>query len=71
MFSVTAGTPMGETRLPLPKWFAAIFLIVTSSKGISSMAISRQLGVGYKTAWFLTHRIRQTGLPPEKWSFLK
>jgi transposase-like protein len=58
MFSVTAGTPMEETRLPLPKWFAAIFLIVTSSKGVSSMAVKRQIGVGYKTAWFLTHRIR-------------
>lgn len=58
MFSVTAGTPMAKTRLPLPKWFAAIFLIVTSSKGISSMALSRQIGVSYKTAWFLTHRVR-------------
>ena len=50
---------MAETRLPLPTWFAAIFLMVTSSKGVSSMAISRQLGIGYKTAWFLTQRIRR------------
>lgn len=57
-FSVTKGTLMEQTRLPLPKWFAAIFIIVTSSKGVSSMAVSRQLGIGYKTAWFLTHRIR-------------
>jgi transposase-like protein len=57
-FSVTKGTPMEETRLPLPTWFAAIFLISTSSKGVSSLAISRQLGISYKSAWFLTHRIR-------------
>lgn len=58
-FSVTAGTPMVHTHLPLPKWFLAIFLIATSSKGVSAMVISRQIDVSYKTAWFLCHRIRQ------------
>jgi transposase-like protein len=58
-FSVTAGTPFERTHLPLTKWFAAIWLIGTSSKGVSSMVISRQLGISYKTAWFLTHRIRE------------
>lgn len=57
-FSITAGTPMEQTHLPLPTWFAAIWLIGTSSKGVSSMVVSRQLGISYKTAWFLTHRIR-------------
>ncbi len=58
-FSVTAGTPMERTHLPLPAWFMAIYLIATSSKGVSAMVISRQLGISYKTAWLLCHRIRQ------------
>lgn len=58
-FSVTAGTPMERTHLPLPVWFMAIFLITTSSKGVPAMVISRQLGISYKSAWFMCHRIRQ------------
>jgi transposase-like protein len=58
-FSVTAGTPMERTHLTLPTWFMAVYLIATSSKGVSAMAISRQLGISYKTGWFLCHRIRQ------------
>lgn len=50
---------MERTHLPLPTWFMAIYLIATSSKGVSAMGISRQLGISYKTAWFLCHRIRQ------------
>lgn len=57
-FSITAGTPMEHTHLPLVTWFAAIWLIGTSSKGVSSMVVSRHLSISYKTAWFLTHRIR-------------
>jgi transposase-like protein len=57
-FTVLHGTPMEGTHLPLRTWFGAIFLLATSSKGVSSMVISRQLGIGYKTAWFLTHRLR-------------
>ena len=49
-FSVTARTPMERTHLPLPVWFMAIFLIATSSKGVSAMVISRQLGISYKSA---------------------
>lgn len=58
-FSVTSGTPMDHTHLPLPVWFSAIFMIATSSKGVSAVVLSRQLGVSYKTAWFLGHRIRK------------
>lgn len=58
-FSVTAGTPMEHTRLPLPTWFMAVYLIATSSKGVPAMVISRQLGITYKTSWFLCQRIRQ------------
>ena len=58
MFSVTAGTPMQNTKLPLPKWFAALFLVANSSKGLSSVGLGRLIGVGQKTAWFLMHRVR-------------
>jgi hypothetical protein len=45
--------------LPLWKWFVAVFLMIESKKGISANQVRRMAGVSYKTAWFLTHRIRQ------------
>lgn len=57
-FSVTAGTIFHDSHLPLRKWFVAIYLISESKKGISSNQLKRILGVTYKTAWYLTHRIR-------------
>jgi len=57
-FSVTPGTPMHRTHLPLLTWAQAIYLIVTSSKGISAVKLSEMLGVSYETAWHLGHRIR-------------
>lgn len=48
-----------NTKLPLRIWFAAIYLITSSKKGVSSLQASRQLGVTQKTAWFLNHRIRE------------
>jgi len=57
-FSVTAGTIFHDSHLPLRKWFVAIYLICESKKGISSNQLKRILGVTYKTAWYLTHRIR-------------
>lgn len=57
-FTVTAGTPMHKTHLPLLKWVQAIYLIVASSKGISSVKLSEMLDVSYETAWYLGHRIR-------------
>ena len=58
-FSVTSGTIMHDSHLPLRKWFAAIYLIVESRKGMSANQLKRTLGVAYKTAWYLCHRIRQ------------
>ena len=58
-FSVKTGTAMGDSRLPLRKWAFAIFLEVTSLKGVSSMKLHRDLGVTQKTAWFMLHRIRE------------
>ncbi len=57
-FSVTAGTIFHDSHLPLQKWFMAIYLIVESKKGISANQMKRMIGVSYKTAWYLCHRIR-------------
>ena len=57
-FSATAGTIFHDSHLPLPKWFAAIYLMCESRKGISANQIKRTLKVSYKTAWYLCHRIR-------------
>lgn len=57
-FTVKAGTPMHRSHLPLLVWAQAIYLMVSSSKGISSLKLSEILGIDYKTAWFLTQRIR-------------
>jgi transposase-like protein len=57
-FSVTAGTIMHDSHLPLWKWFLAIYLMVESKKGISAKQLQRMLKVSYKTAWYLAHRIR-------------
>jgi hypothetical protein len=57
-FTVKAGTPMHRSHLPLLVWAQAIYLMVSSSKGISSMKLSEMLDIDYKTAWFLTQRIR-------------
>ena len=57
-FSVTAGTIFHDSHLPLWKWFVAVYLIVESKKGISANQLKRMLSVSYKTAWYLSHRIR-------------
>lgn len=57
-FSVLAGTIFHDTKLPLRKWFIAVMLMVEAKKGISANQIKRVLGVSYKTAWYLCHRIR-------------
>jgi transposase-like protein len=57
-FSVTAGTVFHDSHLPIWKWFLAIYLIGESKKGISAKQLQRTLGVSYKTAWYLGHRVR-------------
>ena len=57
-FSVTSGTIFHDSHLPLWKWFVAVYLIVESKKGVSANQLKRTLGVSYKTAWYLCHRIR-------------
>lgn len=58
-FSVTVGTVFERSKVPLHKWLMATHLLCSSKKGISSHQIHRTLGVTYKTAWFMTHRIRE------------
>jgi transposase-like protein len=58
-FSVTAGTLFHDSHLPLWKWFLACYLICESKKGMSANQIKRTLGMSYKTAWYLCHRIRE------------
>lgn len=57
-FSVTAGTMLHDTHLPLQKWFLAVYLMIESKKGISALQLKRTLNVAYRTAWYLCHRIR-------------
>lgn len=58
-FTVTVGTLFERSKVPLHKWFQAVYLLCSSKKGISSHQLHRMLGVTYKTAWFMTHRIRE------------
>ncbi len=57
-YSVLAGTIFHDTKLPLSKWFAATYLMIESRKGMSANQMKRTLGISYKTAWYLCHRIR-------------
>jgi transposase-like protein len=57
-FTVTAGTIFNDSHLPLNKWFLATLLLCEAKKGMSACQIQRTLGVSYKTAWYLCHRIR-------------
>src|SRR3984957_18956336 len=58
-FTVTVGTVFERSKIPLHKWWLATHLLSSSKKGMSSHQIHRTLGVTYKTAWFMTHRIRE------------
>jgi transposase-like protein len=58
-FTVRIGTIFEESHLPMTKWLQAIFLMCSSKKGISSHQLMRTLETTYKTAWFLSHRIRE------------
>ena len=57
-FTVTASTIFNDSHLPLQKWFLATLLLCEARKGMSANQVKRTLGVSYKTAWYLCHRIR-------------
>lgn len=58
-FTATVGTLFERSKIPLTTWFRAVHLLCSSKKGMSSHQMHRMLGVSYKTAWFMTHRIRE------------
>mgnify|MGYP006285354887 CR=1 FL=1 len=58
-FSVTVNTVFHRSKVPLNKWLMAVYLMCASKKGISGNQLHRMLGVTQKTAWFMTHRIRE------------
>jgi transposase-like protein len=58
-FTVTVGTVMERSHVPLNKWVLAYRLMASSKKGFSAHQLHRTLGVTYKTAWFMAHRIRE------------
>jgi hypothetical protein len=58
-FTTTTGTIFNDTHLPLQKWFAAVALMMEAKKGLSANQMKRHLGVNYRTAWHLCHRIRE------------
>ena len=59
-FSVRVGTVLQDSQLPLWKWVLAVFVMAESEEGISANQLKQVLGVSYKTAWYLSHRIRSS-----------
>jgi transposase-like protein len=57
-WSVTSGTVMADTKLPLTHWFRAMHLMTSTKQGISAIELGRRLGVSYPTAWYLHKRLR-------------
>ncbi len=64
-FTATVGTVMESSKVPLNKWLLATYLMSSSKKGISAHQLHRTLGVTYKTAWFMAHRIREAMNPAD------
>ena len=59
-FTVTVGTLYERSKIPLNKWLAATWLLMSSKKGMSALQIGRMLGISPKSSWFLCHRIRES-----------
>jgi transposase-like protein len=57
--SVTAGTIMHKTHIPLQKWFWAIFLASHDKRGVSAVRLGHELGISYPSAWLMLHKIRK------------
>jgi len=64
--SITAGTVMHRSKLPMPTWFWAAHLMATHSNGMSALQFAAQLGVTYKTAWLLTQKLRRSMVDPDR-----
>jgi transposase-like protein len=66
-FTVTVGTVLERSHVPISKWLMALFLLCSSKKSLSANQVHRMIGVTYKTAWFMCHRIR-FGMTPNHWA---
>lgn len=58
-FTVRTGTIFERSHVPLHKWLYAMYLLVTARKGISSLQLSKEIGITQKSAWFVLHRLRE------------
>ena len=58
-FTVRTGTIFGRSHVPLNKWLYAMYIVVTARKGVSSLQLSKEIGVTQKTAWFMLGRLRE------------
>ena len=58
-FTVTTGTIMHATKTPLQNWIVVIYSVMTARKGVSAMQLSKEIGVQYRTAWYMLHRVRE------------
>ena len=58
-FSIRTGTIFGRSKIPLHKWVYAMYLLVTSRKGIGSMQLAKEIGVTQKSTWFMLQRLRE------------
>lgn len=65
-FSVTVGTVMERSHIPLSKWVLAAQLMASSKKGMSALQLQRMIDTTYETAWFLFHRLRECAIDPER-----
>lgn len=63
-FSIKVGTVFEDTKLPLRKWFMAIWLISNHPKGIASVTLAKDLKITQKSAWFVLHRLRHAARTP-------
>src|SRR5690606_637865 len=64
-FSVTVGTVMERSHIPLTKWLLAMHLMTSSKKGMSAHQLHRMMGITYDSAWFLAHRLREAMRDPK------
>lgn len=64
--SLTSGTVLHRTRLPLTVWFWTTYLVTTHTPGLSAVQLQRQLGISYETAWALLHKLRRAMVRPDR-----
>ncbi len=64
--SLTSGTVLHRSKTPLTTWFWAAYLMTTDKRGVSALLLQRQLGVSYKTAWLLLHKLRRAMVVPDR-----